>query len=239
MLLRRVFSTGCCAVSLILAAANFVPVPVFASAGFQPPNPDELKMTSEPLAPGAPAIILYRQVDRDDNAQTPHEDDYIRIKILTEEGRKYANVEIPFFRESEDIVKVRARTVHPDGSIINFEGKVYEKIIEKGRSSHYLAKTFTLQDVEVGSIIEYYFTYDLREHLCLRFALDSKFRPVHKERRVLAEALHGLLFNDAAPLDLARPTDRLGSEARPGQNRPDGSPQYSRIPNGRLHASCK
>ena len=164
MLLRRVFSTGCCAVSLILAAANFVPVPVFASAGFQPPNPDELKMTSEPLAPGAPAIILYRQVDRDDNAQTPHEDDYIRIKILTEEGRKYADVEIPFFRESEDIVKIRARTVHPDGSIINFEGKVYEKIIEKGRSSHYLAKTFTLQDVEVGSIIEYYFTYDLREH---------------------------------------------------------------------------
>ena len=46
-------------------------------------------MTSEPLAPGAPAIILYRQVDRDDNGRTSHEDDYIRIKILTEEGRKY------------------------------------------------------------------------------------------------------------------------------------------------------
>jgi len=121
-------------------------------------------MTSEPLAPGAPAVILYRQVDRDDNGRTSHEDDYIRIKILTEEGRKYADVDIPFFKESEDIVNVRARTIHPDGAIINFEGKVYEKAIEKGRSSHYLAKTFTLPDVEVGSIIEYYFTYDLREH---------------------------------------------------------------------------
>ena len=164
MLLRRVLSTAGCALSLVLAAANYCPVNVLAGGGFQPPNPEELKMTSEPLAPGAPAVILYRQVDRDDNGRTSHEDDYIRIKILTEEGRKYADVDIPFFKESEDIVNVRARTIHPDGAIINFEGKVYEKAIEKGRSSHYLAKTFTLPDVEVGSIIEYYFTYDLREH---------------------------------------------------------------------------
>ena len=52
-------------------------------------SPDELKITSEPLAQGAAAIILYRQVDRDDNIQTGHEDNYIRIKILTEERRKY------------------------------------------------------------------------------------------------------------------------------------------------------
>jgi hypothetical protein len=59
-----------------------------ASIGFQPVSPDEIKMTSEPLAPGAPAIILYRQVDRDDNGHTSHEDYYFRVKILTEEGRK-------------------------------------------------------------------------------------------------------------------------------------------------------
>jgi hypothetical protein len=41
-----------------------------AGVGFQPVSPDELKLTSEPHAPGAPAIILYRQVDRDDNGQT-------------------------------------------------------------------------------------------------------------------------------------------------------------------------
>jgi hypothetical protein len=58
-----------------------------AGIGFQPVSPDELKMTSEPLAPGAHAIVLYRQVDRDDNSSTSHQDDYFRIKILTEEGR--------------------------------------------------------------------------------------------------------------------------------------------------------
>lgn len=131
-----------------------------AGVGFQPVSPDELKMTSEPLAPGAPAIILYRQVDRDDNIHTPHEDNYFRIKILTEEGRKHADVEIPFFKESQDVVNVRARTIRPDGSIVNSDVKVFEKYLVKGkfegRGLRYLAKTFTLPDVEVGGIIEYY-----------------------------------------------------------------------------------
>src|SRR6202142_4748457 len=82
--------------------------------GFQPVSPDELKMTSEPQAPGAPAIILYRQVDRDDNIHTAHEDNYYRIKILTEEGRKHADVEIPFWNVNENVVNVKARTIRPD-----------------------------------------------------------------------------------------------------------------------------
>ena len=64
---------------------------------WQPVSPEELKMTSVPEAPGAPAVILYRQVDRDDSGRVPHEYNYVRIKILTDEGRKYADVEIPFF----------------------------------------------------------------------------------------------------------------------------------------------
>jgi len=137
--------------------------------GFQPVAPDELSMKSEPLAPGAPAIILYRQVDRNDNVHTPHEDNYFRIKILTEEGRKRADVEIPFFKEHEDVVNIHARTIRPDGSIADFGGKVFEKYLVKGkyegRSIKYLAKTFTLSDVQVGSIIEYSYTIDFKEYM--------------------------------------------------------------------------
>src|SRR5471032_841454 len=85
---------------------------------WQPINPAELSMTGVPEAPGAAAVILYRQVDRDDT--TDREYNYVRIKILTEEGRKYANVEIPFFRESEDVHGLKARTIRPDGTIANF-----------------------------------------------------------------------------------------------------------------------
>ncbi|HEX8764138.1 MAG TPA: DUF3857 domain-containing protein, partial [Candidatus Acidoferrum sp.] len=140
--------------------------PVDAADEWLPITPEELKMTSEPRAPGAPAIILYRQIDRDDsNASTPHEYNYVRTKILTEDGRKYADVEIPFFKETQNIVGIRARTIRPDGSIVNFDGKVYEKEIVKARGVKFLAKTFTLSDVQPGSIIEYHYMIDFAEYL--------------------------------------------------------------------------
>ena len=164
MLFRRVVTFASCVVFLLLAAAEYPPATVLAGVGFQPISPEELKMTSEPLAPGAPAVILYRQVDRDDNGRTSHEDNYVRIKILTEEGRKQADVEIPFLKGSNDVVHLRARAIRPDGSVSDFDGKVYEKSIVKARGLQYMAKTFTLPDVQVGGIIEYYYTYDFMEN---------------------------------------------------------------------------
>jgi hypothetical protein len=138
---------------------------VSAGDEWQPVSAEELKMTSEPKAPGAPAIILFRQVDRDDsNPRTPHEYNYVREKILTEEGRKYADVEIPVMKGQWNIVNIRARTIRPDGSIVNFDGKVYEKEIVKTRGMKYLAKTFTLSDVQPGSIIEYHYMIDFAEY---------------------------------------------------------------------------
>jgi hypothetical protein len=112
-------------------------------------------MTSVLEAPGAPAIYMFRQVDRNDDTSTEY--NYLRIKILTEEGRKYADVEIPFYKGTEDIRQIKARTIRPDGSIAGFDGKVYEKTIVKAKGLKYLAKTFTLPDVQVGSIVEYHF----------------------------------------------------------------------------------
>jgi hypothetical protein len=152
-------------VLVMLAVWIFAVSQAKAGMGFQPVSTDELRITNEPLAPGAPAIILYRQVDRDDNGRTSHEDDYIRIKILTEEGRKHADVEIPFLKGSQDVVGVKGRTIRPDGTIVNFDGKVFEKYLVKGRGVKYLAKTFTLPDVQVGGIIEYSYTVDLGEYM--------------------------------------------------------------------------
>ena len=160
MLTHRSFAFSSFVLMIVLGVVVCRPGIAWASVGFQPVSPDELKMTSEPLAPGAPAIILFRQVERDDNGKTSHEGNYFRIKILTEEGRKHADVEIPFFKESQDVVNVRARTIKPDGSIINFEGKVFEKELVKGRGVKVLAKTFTLPDVQVGGIIEYFYSID-------------------------------------------------------------------------------
>jgi hypothetical protein len=141
-----------------------IPVWLVAGTGWAPIDPQELAMKGEPQAPGAAAVILYRQVDRDDNGRTSREFNYVRIKILSEEGRKHADIEIPFVKDVNDVVQLKARTIRPDGSIVNFEGKAYEKSIVKAKGVKYLAKTFTLPDVQVGSIIEYYYTYDYPEH---------------------------------------------------------------------------
>ena len=114
------------------------------SVSYQPVSPDELKMTGDPKAPGAPAIILFRQVDRDDRGHTAHEDVYFRIKILTEEGRKYGDIEIPFYKEMGSVVNIHARTIEPDGTIVELTGKAFDKSIAKARGFKYLAKTFTL-----------------------------------------------------------------------------------------------
>jgi len=164
MSFARRFSISSFALLIVLCVSAYNPVTASASVGFQPISPEELKMTSEPQAPGAPAIILFRQVDRDDNGQTSHEDNYIRIKILTEEGRKYADVEIPYFGGAGNIEGVRARTIKPDGTVVNFQGTVFEKTIVKAKGVKYLAKTFTLPGVQVGSVLEYYYTEDLKEH---------------------------------------------------------------------------
>lgn len=156
-------------VALFLASLALLLPKTARAVGFQQPSPDELKMTSEPKAPGAPAIILFRQVDRDDRGHTAHEDVYFRIKILTEEGRKYADIEIPYWRQQGDIVNLRARTIEPDGTIVNFSGKAFDKSIVKARGVKYLAKTLTLPDVQVGSVLEYYYTTDFSEN----FVFDS------------------------------------------------------------------
>jgi len=44
-----------------------------------------------------------------------------------------------------------------------YDGKVYEKEIVKARGFKYLAKTFTLSDVQPGSIIEYHYVIDFKE----------------------------------------------------------------------------
>jgi hypothetical protein len=135
------------------------PAPVVA---YEPISAEDLKMTSEPLAPGAPAIILYRQVDRDDGSD--REDDYYRIKILTDEGRKQADVEIPFWKGYDEVLHIRARTTKPDGSKVDFDGQVFEKSLVKARGLQVLAKTFTLSAVEPGCVIEYSYSLQLKHN---------------------------------------------------------------------------
>jgi hypothetical protein len=127
-------------------------------AMFRPVSQEELKMTSEPNAPGAPAIILYREVFRDEDMAGSREYDYFRIKVLTEGGRKYADVEIPYFAES--VKNIHARTIKSDGTIVEFNGSPYTKTVVKARGLKVKTEAFAMPAVEVGCVIEYFYTIE-------------------------------------------------------------------------------
>jgi len=128
------------------------------SQDFRPATPEELAMKSAPSAPGAPAAILdWVRID-DDKESTSSE--YVRIKIFSEEGKKYGDVEVSYFPGypyRARVSDISARTIRPDGTIVPFDGKIYDKVVFKGGGLTLRAKTFSLPDVQPGSILEYRF----------------------------------------------------------------------------------
>jgi hypothetical protein len=133
---------------LFVAASSFV-----LRAQFQDPTPDELKMTSDPKAPGAAAVYLYREETTDSSMQ--EQTYYARIKVLTEKGKELASVQIPFWRDEAKVDKVEGRTIHPDGTIIRLNVKPEDLVEVKTKGFQVDSMAFTLPDVEVGSILEY------------------------------------------------------------------------------------
>jgi hypothetical protein len=140
---------------------------------FVKPTPEELAMTSLPGYPGTAAVVLYREeITNDDMHVVQH---YDRIKILTEEGEKYANVELPFVSttyvdedhgvDDKSLGEIVGRTIHADGTIIPFTGKPYLKVMEKEKGAKFQEKVFTLPDVEVGSIIEYRYATRIADNM--------------------------------------------------------------------------
>lgn len=121
-----------------------------------PITPEELAVKDAPSNPGAHAILLFRGVHTD--VLEDFEKHHYRIKILSEEGKKYADIEIPFDKEAVKVEDIRARTVRADGTAANFEGNPFEKVVVKAKGVKFFAKTFTLPEVQVGSIVEYKYT---------------------------------------------------------------------------------
>jgi hypothetical protein len=159
---------------LALVAALFifiVPRAMRAADEWLPISPEDLALKDNPKSPGADAMILYRNSVFDGeypDSKGESTEDYFRIKIFTAEGKRYANVKVAYYSGNSNewdswlstgggwvIADVRGRTIHPDGSITKFDGKVYDVMAEKINGVKFRAASFTLPDVQPGSIIEY------------------------------------------------------------------------------------
>ena len=139
---------------LLLAAVS----PAVVYAQFQPPAPEELKMTADPKAPGADAV--YFNIDEIANDPMHYQSYTARIKVLTEKGKELATVELPYLKGNTKISDIKGRTIHADGTIYPLTVKPEDLMVTKTGERQVGKKVFTLPNVEVGSILEY--RYDLR-----------------------------------------------------------------------------
>ncbi len=134
--------------------------------GWLPITQQDLSINAVPNDPGADAIQLYMSYSKDDDARLISV--YKRIKLLREgalqPGKKLVDVEIPL-APGQSLKELAARTIHPDQKMVDFTGKPFEKVIFKGRGMKYLAQSFTLPEVTVGSIIEYRYVISLPPHV--------------------------------------------------------------------------
>jgi hypothetical protein len=130
------------------------------SSNWPPTSAQDLALKDNPINPGEPAMILFYGVQNDNNSSS--ETIFKRIKVFREEGKKYADVEIPYFEKETQVEEIRASVTSPDGKTENFIGTIYDKEIVKMKKFRWSAKTFTLPNVGVGTIIEY--SYRLHWH---------------------------------------------------------------------------
>jgi hypothetical protein len=141
----------CAGAALALAALSLPPA--CAAQKFQEPTKEELQMTSDPKAPGAPAVFLYLQSEADN--RNHYQSMYARIKVLTEKGKEWATVEVPYIPGYMDPPIIEGRTIHADGTVIPLAGKASDLLVYKNHNNHVHAAVFNLPSVEVGSILEY------------------------------------------------------------------------------------
>ncbi len=163
----------------------FIPPLVLAAnpaTGWKPVTSQELKLTAKDLGDAeADAAILFREGTlRDDDIEGTNLLLYIRIKIFNDRGRRFADIQLPYKKELGKITDVSARTIKPDGTIVDVEARdIFDKLILKSSERTERAKVFSMPGVESGSIIEYryrqiypqgfrYFALDLQSELFIK-----------------------------------------------------------------------
>ena len=144
----------------LLAIAPLSAVPV--GDDWKPVDPGELALKTPVVQKDADAEAIFWEVKIDDN---PDGDlifnHYIRVKVFTDRGREsQSKIDLPFGnlngRHEVKIQDIAARTIKPDGSIVELNKKdIFERTIVKASGLKVKAKSFAMPAVEPGCIIEY------------------------------------------------------------------------------------
>lgn len=136
------------------------PVGVFAGDEWRQVDPADIALKAPVVEKDADAEAIFWEVRLSDEVEggTPRTvlHHYVRIKVFGDRGREsQSKIDIPFLGNWK-IQDVAARTIKPDGSILELKKEdVLERTIEKLNGTKIKAKSFAMPGVEPGAIIEY------------------------------------------------------------------------------------
>lgn len=137
-----------------------------ASDQWTAPTQEELKMTEQKEVPGAPAVYLFREETSEDALNMWSV--YVRLKVLTDAGKEFGNVRLQTRQDVSgfgfQVTDIAGRTIQPDGTVVPFTGKPYEKVVENSKEGKTKSKVFSMPAVQVGSILEYRYKVRFEEH---------------------------------------------------------------------------
>jgi transglutaminase-like putative cysteine protease len=147
---------------LLLCLLAVSPAPAWAvSDDWKPIDPAHLALKSSTVEKEADAEAIFWEVRIDDN---PDGDlifnHYIRVKVFTDRGREsQSKIDLLYgkiFRNEIKINDIAARTIKPDGSIVELNKKdIFDRTVVKASGLKYKARSFAMPAVEPGCIIEY------------------------------------------------------------------------------------
>lgn len=148
------------ALFLCLLAVSAAPA-LAVSDDWKPIDPAHLALKTSTVEKEADAEAIFWEVRIDDN---PDGDlifnHYIRVKVFTDRGREsQSKVDLIYgriFRNEIKINDIAARTIKPDGSIVELNKKdIFDRTVVKTSGLKYKARSFAMPAVEPGCIIEY------------------------------------------------------------------------------------
>lgn len=147
------------------------------AADWRPVTPEELAMKQSKSDANADAECLFRDVRIENNPSGSIQNqttNYIRFKIFNDRGReKHGDVHIEYEAGRTHISDVAARTIHPDGTIIDVKkDSIFDTVEVKKGGEKFRVISFAFPAVEPGSVVEYKWTENEGETLYRYIPLD-------------------------------------------------------------------
>ena len=142
-------------------AALFSATIAVAAPKWDPINKDELADAKPHIDPEADAEILQQDAVLDHSSDTGTEDRYyVRAKIYTQRGVEYFSLlPIPYADDTTEITGIVARTIKPDGTVVELNPKdIRDREEMKMGEIRIKTKVFALPGLEPGAVVEYRFT---------------------------------------------------------------------------------